>query len=123
MCKVLLLRRTAKDIRGATAVEFAMVAPVMVAILLGAIELCMMFYTYATAGYAARDVARRVGNNTLAIASATTTATAELPNWVRSSTTVSATTQATSGPTAGTLVVVTVSFPMRAASPTGFLVD
>ncbi|HKH96080.1 MAG TPA: TadE family protein, partial [Beijerinckiaceae bacterium] len=53
-------RHFAKRDEGATAVEFALVAPVLVALTMSIIEFGLIIFTYTTAGNASRDVARRI---------------------------------------------------------------
>ena len=116
-------RRLAKLCRqddGATAVEFALIAPVLVALLMGIIEFGMILFTYTTAGAASRDVARRIATGRIAASAASTTLTPQLPAWVRSYATV-AVTQTTPATASTNIITVNVSFPALRATPTTFL--
>jgi Flp pilus assembly protein TadG len=116
------LRKLRRDPRGATAVEFALIAPVLVAIVMGIIEFGLIIFTYTTAGVASRDVARRIATGRIAATTATasSTLTPQLPAWVRSYATVSLT-QTTPGTASTNIITVTVSFPALRATPTTFL--
>ena len=48
-------KRFAQDRRGVTAVEFALVTPLLIFIAFGAIEFGLIFYCHTTAGHAAWD--------------------------------------------------------------------
>ncbi len=116
-------RRLAKLCRqdeGATAVEFALIAPVLVALLMAIIEFGMILFTYTTAGAASRDVARRIATGRIAASAASTTLTPQLPAWVRSYATV-AVTQTTPATASTNIITVNVSFPALRATPTTFL--
>jgi Flp pilus assembly protein TadG len=113
-------RHFAKRDEGATAVEFALVAPVLVALTMSIIEFGLIIFTYTTAGNASRDVARRIATGRIAASAASTTLTPQLPAWVRSYATV-AVAQTTPSTPATNIITVNVSFPALRATPTSFL--
>jgi Flp pilus assembly protein TadG len=114
------LRNIRRDDKGATAVEFAMIAPVLLAIMMGIIEFGMIIFTYTTAGVASRDVARRIATGRIAASAASSTLTPQLPAWVRSYATVSVN-QTTPATASTNIITVTVSFPASRATPTSLL--
>ena len=113
-------RHCAKRDEGATAVEFALVAPVLVALTMSIIEFGLIIFTYTTAGNASRDVARRIATGRIAASAASTTLTPQLPAWVRSYATV-AVAQTTPSTPSTNIITVNVSFPALRATPTSFL--
>ena len=113
-------RHFAKRHEGATAVEFALVAPVLVALTMSIIEFGLIIFTYTTAGNASRDVARRIATGRIAASAASTTLTPQLPAWVRSYATV-AVAQTTPSTPSTNIITVNVSFPALRATPTSFL--
>ncbi|MEO5337545.1 MAG: pilus assembly protein [Magnetospirillum sp. WYHS-4] len=54
------LRRTARDERGATAVEFALILPVFAYLLIGIIEMAMLFFTTTVVDGAVHEAGRRI---------------------------------------------------------------
>jgi Flp pilus assembly protein TadG len=108
------------DERGATAVEFALIAPVLIALTMGIIEFGLMLYTQASAASAARDVTRRIATNRLTVANASTTVVQQLPPWVQPNATVTVT-QTTPGTASTNQIAVRVSFPANKATPTNSL--
>ena len=113
-------RHFAKRDEGATAVEFALIAPVLIALTMSIIEFGLIIFTYTTAGSASRDVARRIATGRIAASAASTTLTPQLPAWVRSYATV-AVAQTTPATPSTNIITVNVSFPALRATPTSFL--
>jgi Flp pilus assembly protein TadG len=113
-------RQFAKRDEGATAVEFALIAPVLIALTMSIIEFGLIIFTYTTAGSASRDVARRIATGRIAASAASTTLTPQLPAWVRSYATV-AVAQTTPATPSTNIITVNVSFPALRATPTSFL--
>jgi Flp pilus assembly protein TadG len=109
-----------RDTAGATAIEFAIVSPILIALVMGAVEFSLILFTYTSAGAAARDVARRVATSRLAASSATSAINAQMPPWVQSSTSVTVNQTAPSDPSTNQISVV-VSFPARNATPTNLM--
>jgi Flp pilus assembly protein TadG len=56
-------KRLTKDLRGTSAVEFALIMPVFVALTFGAIEFSLILFTYNAAAHAAWDVTRQLAAN------------------------------------------------------------
>ena len=113
-------RHFAKRDEGSTAVEFALIAPVLVALTMSIIEFGLIIFTYTTAGNARRDVARRIATGRIAASAASTTLTPQLPAWVRSYASVVVAQTAPSTPSTN-IITVNVSFPALRATPTSFL--
>lgn len=113
-------RHFAKRDEGATAVEFALIAPVLIALTMSIIEFGLFIFTYTTAGNASRDVARRIATGGIAASAASTTLTPQLPAWVRSYASVVVAQTAPSTPSTN-IITVNVSFPALRATPTSFL--
>jgi Flp pilus assembly protein TadG len=61
------------DIRGTTAVEFAIVAPVFIALLVGAFGLCLVLFLMGSLHYAVEEGARCASVKTSVCSDATTT--------------------------------------------------
>jgi Flp pilus assembly protein TadG len=108
-----------RDERGVTAVEFALIAPVFLALLMGAIEYGLIFFTYNSATHAAWDVTRQLATNQITTSQVSSAAIAELPSWVRANTSVSQVSSSTD-PNANHYTVV-ISFPATAATPTNVM--
>jgi Flp pilus assembly protein TadG len=105
---------------GVSAVEFALIAAVLVTLMIGIVELTLVVYTYTQAGNATRDVARRIASGRLTTTGASEAVKAQLPQWVRDSASVTAT-QTTPATPATNQITVSVSFPAAKATPTTFL--
>jgi Flp pilus assembly protein TadG len=69
------LVRLLKDQRGASAVEFVIVLPLLALLLIGAFYVCFMMYAYSTLHYAVEDAARCRSVKTAVSTNATTTQT------------------------------------------------
>jgi Flp pilus assembly pilin Flp len=61
------------DERGATAVEFAIIAPVLITLVIGTLYLCMCLFVIGSLHYAVEDGARCASVRTLVCSDATTT--------------------------------------------------
>ena len=105
---------------GASAIEFALVAAILVTLVFGLIEFSLIFYTYTQAGTATRDVVRRIATGRLSTTSASDQVKAQLPAWVRNWATVT-TSQTTPSNAATNQITVSVSFPAAKATPTTYL--
>lgn len=101
-----------EDVEGVALVEFAMVLPLLMAILTGAASFCMALYSYQQLGYAASNAAQQLAAQAgLKVAdpcaNVVTTVTASLPNFTPSKITYTVTITDPSGvahpygPTAG----------------------
>lgn len=105
--------------RGAAAVEFAMVLPVLMALTFGTFEYGIAFYTFNTMQAATRDVGRQIAINTLPAGSAQDAVRARLPAWARNDATVTVTQSAPANPNTNIYTFVT-TMPMDAATPVQF---
>ena len=111
--------RFVTDQKGATAVEFAFVMPVIITIVFGCIEFGLIFLSYNSAGHASWDTTRQLATGKISIAQVDTTARNQLPSWVRSGATI--TSAASSSDPNTNRFTVTVSFPASTATPTRLL--
>lgn len=104
---------------GAGAVEFALVSPLLIAILMAIIEFSMIFYTYASAELITADVNRQVATNHIVGSQFQSKVTPRLPAWVQEKGTATAATT----PTTESGVVfwtATTTIPLLSAAPTSF---
>lgn len=115
-----MFRRLSHDERGASAVEFALVIPVLLTLVLGIVEFGMIVYTYNASTHAARLVARQLATNRITTAQASDTAKANLPNWVKTSATVTVNQSNAANPNANDFTV-DIKIPASAAAPSHFL--
>jgi Flp pilus assembly protein TadG len=76
------VRRFRRDCRGASAVEFALVAPVLAALLLGGVEFGLVIYSQNTMQHATRDVARKLSVNFIDQSQARHEIRNQLPRWI-----------------------------------------
>ena len=98
--------------RGAAAVEFALVLPVLVALLLGIIEFGYAMYVQATIAGAAREGARALAINTSSTASAQSVAMqAALPAVTLNSSEISADSSLCSTANPSAAVTVKINYP------------
>ena len=72
-------KRLVRDIRGAVAVEFALILPVLITILFGIIQFGLVMFTQQMMVYAAREAARSYAVGTSTAAQAQTLAEGLLP--------------------------------------------
>lgn len=80
-----LTRRTAPlmaDRRGASAVEFALLLPVLTLLLTGVVQYGVLYYSYNSMLNTARNAARSLAIGTATPEQVVTTAKANLPKWV-----------------------------------------
>jgi len=106
------MRRALKDKQGASAVEFALIMPVLALILMGICEFGTLLYAMNSAQNAARNVVRQIAVNRLSAdnSAATTAVRPELASWVVGSETVRVI-QTTPGKAETNVITLTVSFP------------
>lgn len=101
---------------GATAAEFALVMPLMTAMLFGIVEFGTIFFSYSAMQLQASRAARAVAVNTTADGAAASAARAQLPGWMRSTATISITQTAPGDPNTN-LIRVRVASPSNQATP------
>lgn len=105
---------------GTSAVEFAIILPVFLTIMMGIIEFGLIIYTFNAEENAARDAARRWASNRITSSSVQSVVTSDLPAWVANAATVN-TSQTTPGTPTTNIITVDVYIPAASASPTSFL--
>lgn len=116
-----------EDERGVAALEFALVAPILVALFMGMLEFGAIFYTYITAEYATGDAARQVASNHLTATATSsfsqqvqTIIRSRLPKWAATAATATASSSGTAAPIFWT---ITTTIPMKSATPTNFFIS
>ncbi|MFC5556011.1 TadE/TadG family type IV pilus assembly protein [Methylobacterium iners] len=105
------------DQSGASAVEFALIAPVFIAILMAVCEFSFVFFTLNTAQHAVWDAARQLAVGRTTPAAAQDAIKNALPQWVGTQATI----VADKDPADSTRYLVRASIPIAAATPTNFL--
>lgn len=115
-----LRRRLHKDSSGSSAVEFALMLPLLIALIFGIIEFGLIIFTLNTAESAARDATRQLATNRITVSQAQSVVLQQLPRWVAAGTSVSVSQTAPSSPSTN-LFTTDVSFAARSATPTNLL--
>lgn len=110
------LLRLVRSRRGSAAVEFALVTPILVALLFGLFEVSLAMFTQSALQSAGRDVLRRVAVNTMPFAGAEAAIRAQVPEWLGDDLTVTLT-QSTPANPATNVYRVRLEAPMEAATP------
>ncbi|MHB2211525.1 TadE/TadG family type IV pilus assembly protein [Methylobacterium sp. CM6257] len=113
-------RKFNEDTSGSSAVEFALLLPILVTIIFGIIEFGLIIYTLNTAQSAARDATRQLATNRITASQASGVVLQQLPRWVTAGTSVSVSQTAPSNPS-NNLFTTDVSFAAKAATPTSLL--
>ena len=111
-----MLRRFASCRRGASAVEAALVFPILIALLLGTIEFSFVLYTNNALQTATREVARQLAVNYLLEPAVADEVAGRLPPWVGDGAAVTVTQSAPADP-ATNLMTVAVTLPVADATP------
>ena len=107
---------------GVAAIEFAIIAAVLMTLVLGALEFGLIIYTYAAAENASRDVSRQLATNELSASNASAKAVSELPTWLQSSSALAVNvSQTTPGTQSTNVFTVSIRFPASSAAPLSFL--
>lgn len=112
------MERLTRCRKGATAVEFALLAPVLIALLMACVEFGLIFYTYTTAEFVTNDVARQLSSNRITAAQAQSAIPPRLPRWAQAAVVVSATASSTDPST--NVFTVTTTLPVKNATPSNF---
>jgi Flp pilus assembly pilin Flp len=110
----LAVRRIDKDCEGASAVEFALVAPVLAALLLGGIEFGLVIYSQNAMQSVTRDAARKLAVNYYDAQTAYEDIRGRLPGWIQNSSRVQITNSAPDDPL-NNVITVDVEVPADAA--------
>ncbi|HEX2258090.1 MAG TPA: TadE/TadG family type IV pilus assembly protein [Afifellaceae bacterium] len=108
------MRRIHKDCEGASAVEFALVAPVLAALLLGGIEFGLVIYAQNAMQSVTRDAARKLAVNYYDSTAAQTDIRDHLPGWIRDTSEVDISNSAPGDPL-NNVITVDVAVPAHAA--------
>ncbi len=110
------MRRLVRNRHGSAAVEFALVTPLIVALLFGLLEVSMAMFTQSALQTAGRDVLRRVAVNTMPFAGAEAAIRAQVPSWLGDDLTVTLNQTSPANP-ATNVYRVRLQAPMEAATP------
>lgn len=108
------------DASGVSAVEFGLVLPVLMMIVMAAIEFGLILFTFNTSEHAARNVVRQLATNRLTTDQAPEKAKAQLPGWAKANATVEVT-QTTPGMPSTNVFAVRITIPAKKATITSFL--
>ncbi len=118
------MRRQIRSLRrsrdGNAAVEFALILPVLLALVFGCLEFGMIAYTYNATGSVARDAARQLAINQLTPAQVDGYVRNKLPRWVRSEAQLAITQSDEDDPTSNRFTL-DVTFPATSATPSRFM--
>lgn len=106
------MARLARDISGSTALEFALVMPVLLLLLIGGIEFGMLMYTKNSMQNAVRDAARQLAVNYIEDSGADPLIAGEVPDWVKGKYSVAIAHSAPGDPLQN---LITVSTTLRAS--------
>jgi Flp pilus assembly protein TadG len=104
---------------GAVAAEFGLVAPLMIAMLMGTLEYGLIIFSYSSMQTAARDVARQVSVNTISVAAAEDAAKQKVAPWMRDDVNVSIS-ESASGDPATNVITMQLDVPASKAAPVSF---
>ena len=94
---------------GASAIEFAMIAPIIVLLMMGVIEFGLILFTYASAQNTTRNVVRMLATNQISTTEAQSDCLNGLPTWVNGSASVSIVESAPSDPSSNMITVEIMS--------------
>ncbi|ACA20188.1 TadE family protein [Methylobacterium sp. 4-46] len=112
------MRRFGSDERGATAAEFAVVAPILIALVMGSIEFGSIMYTLGTTEFATNDAARQLATNRITASQVAGIIALRLPSWAQASAAVTIS-QSSTDPNKNQYTVTT-NVPLSSATPTQF---
>lgn len=105
---------------GVAAIEFALVGPAFIGLVLGGLEYSFILFTQNSSQNAARDVGRQLATARIATSAADNAVRSQLPSWASSSAVITVSQSAPSDP-ATNAYSVTVSLPTQKATPFNFL--
>lgn len=111
---------TAAD--GGSAVEFALLFPVLILLLFGTIQFSTVFYTYNSLQSAARDVSRQIAINYLSVSEAQSEVASRVPSWASEGISVTVTQTNPSDPSVNEITVA-VSLSASDATPVPILLS
>jgi hypothetical protein len=107
--------------RGVAAVEAAFVFPILIALMIGAVEFSLVLFTNNAMQNAARDVSRQLAVNYIGLGEVEAAIAGRVPAWAAESAAVSVSQSAPDDPTVN-LITVTVSLPAADATPLNLFV-
>lgn len=114
-----MLRRLVACRRGVVSVEAAFVLPVLITLVLGAMEFALLLFTYGAMQTAAREVARQLAVNYATPAEAAANVRGRLPGWSAAAAAVEVSQAFPSDPSRN-VYTVQVTMPASEASPVNF---
>lgn len=115
-----LFRALRRNRDGNAAVEFALIVPVLLAIVFGCLEFGMIAYTYNATGSVARDAARQLAINQITPDQVDAYVRSKLPRWVRDDAQLAVTQSDEDDPTDNRFTL-DVKFPATSATPSHFM--
>lgn len=101
------------------AVEFAMISPLLFAMVFGAIEYSFILFSYSTMQFGANVVSRQLSVNKVTLAGVPDSVKTYLPSWFKDTATISVTQSDPTNPRTN-VVKVRVTLPVSAATPISF---
>lgn len=113
------LKEWRSDRGGASAVEFALVAPVFVGLMMAICEFAFAFFTLISAQQAVWTEARQLALGRITTTVAHDAVVAALPRWAQTRATVTA----DKDPADTTRYIVTAAIPLTSAAPTNFFAN
>lgn len=114
-----MFRRLLACTRGASAVEAALVYPILILLVLGIIEFALLLFTYSAMQSAARDVTRQIAVNFTGEGQAAAAVANRVPGWARGGMSV-AVTQSDPGDPENNIIGIDLSLPAAQATPLRF---
>ncbi|MHB2209042.1 TadE/TadG family type IV pilus assembly protein [Methylobacterium sp. CM6257] len=111
-----LLQEFRSDRSGASAVEFSLVAPLFVGLMMAICEFSFAFFTLTSAQQAVWTEARQLALGRITTTAAHDAVVAALPRWAQTKATVTA----AKDPADATRYLVTAAIPLTSAAPTSF---
>ncbi len=115
-----LLKKFFKNRSGSAAVEFALVTPVLTAVVMGCIEFGLIVFSFNSVQNATRDTIRQVATNRITILQASAKVNADVPAWLSNKITVDVS-QTNISDFAANQITLVSKFSAKAAAPTSFL--
>jgi Flp pilus assembly protein TadG len=115
-----LTRALRRNRDGNAAVEFALILPVLLALIFACLEFGMIAYTYNATGSVARDAARQLAINQLTPDQVDAYVRKKLPRWVQSDAQLNVSQSDEDDPTTNRFTL-DVRFPAMAATPSHFM--
>lgn len=115
-----LTRALRRNRDGNAAVEFALILPVLLALVFGCLEFGMIAYTYNATGSVARDAARQLAINQLTPEQVDGYVRKKLPRWVRDEAQLNVSQSDEDDPTSNRFTL-DVTFPATSATPSHFM--